>query len=170
MAAVAARWLAQSSAQQQWMCACLQVPKTLLEALPPEEKALTRRHVGFFQLRALQGVQELRGQFVGSTVSSQVSPLWLTPYQGSKVVPKQPTAKQLRQEVHAPWGIKRKTKLPAVKVGRQKPETMDPSSKSSRGRRRGTICIGPPTLYSNPKAQSRVKVHKLHGIMHTAVI
>ena len=110
----ATSWLASADEAQLWKCACLHIPKALVELLPPQEKPLLRRHVALFQFRALQGVQQLREQFVGPTPqSAAISPLWLTPYVRPKPAPvAAPTAKQLREQVHAPWGIKPRRKIP----------------------------------------------------------
>ena len=110
MSQLATTWLSSTSESEHWKCVCLHIPKTLVDSLPLQEKPFLRKHVALFQFQALQGVRQLREQLVGPAPhTTSVSPLWLTPYTQPNSPPPLvtvPTAKQLREQVHAPWGIK----------------------------------------------------------------
>jgi hypothetical protein len=70
--------------------------------------------VALFQLQAIHGVKQLMEKFLGPPIpdTSHISPIWLTPYIPPKPSPTPlPTAKLLREYVHAPWGIRPRRKI-----------------------------------------------------------
>ena len=117
LSSVASTWVASSSLEL-WMCTCLHIPKSLVEQIPVQERAFLRRHISLFQFRALHGVQALRETLIGPTpTTATISPLWLSPYVPPQTkAPPVPTAKLLRDEVHAPWGIKPRRTAPMKPV------------------------------------------------------
>ena len=117
LAAQATVWLTSADETDLWMCACLHIPTTLLESIPIHEKRHIRKHVAFFQFRAIHGVQGLRNILTGVSPVAQPSSLWLSTKPAARpAVPSSstPTARQLRDYVHAPWGIKPRRKEPTV--------------------------------------------------------
>jgi hypothetical protein len=111
---LASQWLSTATDMQLWTAVCLHIPLSLINSLPFQERPLLRRHVALFQFQAIQGVKHLMEKFLGPPIpdTSHISPIWLTPYIPPKPGPTPlPTAKLLREYVHAPWGIRPRRKI-----------------------------------------------------------
>jgi hypothetical protein len=111
---LASQWLSTATDIQLWSAVCLQIPLSLIDSLPFQERPLLRRHVALFQFQAIHGVKQLMEIFLGPAKpdTSHISPIWLTPYIPPKPGPTPlPTAKLLREYVHAPWGIRPRRKI-----------------------------------------------------------
>ena len=82
-------WLHTASDRDNWLCARLLIPLSLLDPVPQQQQYRIRSVVGLFPFRAMQGVHGLCRRLVASTTDLLPSPLWVTRFTTKHYTPRE---------------------------------------------------------------------------------